>query len=64
VKIPKRSPQPLLWLFAPVPDQPPGAIPYQPGSFLFLLDLPIALLALAGLPALWKRRVLRKLIIF
>jgi hypothetical protein len=48
--------QPLLWLFAPVPDQPPGAIPYQPRSFLFLLDLPIALLALAGLPALWKRR--------
>jgi hypothetical protein len=48
--------QPLLWLFASVPDQPPGAIPYQPGGFLFLLDFPIALLALAGLPALWKRR--------
>jgi hypothetical protein len=48
--------QPLLWLFAPVSDQPPGAIPYHPGSFLIQLDLPIALLALAGLPALWKNR--------
>ena len=48
--------QPLLWLLASVPDQPPGAIPYHPGSFIFQLDLPIALLALAGLPALWKQR--------
>lgn len=48
--------QPLLWLFASVPDQPSGAIPYHPGSFLFQLDLPIALLALIGLPALWKNR--------
>ncbi len=48
--------QPLLWLLTSVPNQPSGAIPYQPGSFLFQLDLPIALLALAGFPALWKHR--------
>jgi hypothetical protein len=48
--------QPLMWLFASVSNQPDGAFHYQPGSFLFQLDLPIALLALIGLPTLWKHR--------
>jgi ABC-type sugar transport system permease subunit len=45
--------QPLVWLAGPVP--------WHPGVFLFLLDLPISLLALLGLRRLWQapgRRVL------
>ncbi len=38
--------QPLVWLSGPVP--------WHPGVFVFLLDLPISLLALLGVRRLWR----------
>ncbi len=40
--------QPLAWLLGPVP--------WHPGVFLISIDLVTALLAIAGLPRLWRRR--------
>lgn len=47
--------KPLHWLFQTIPSQPKLAVPSKSGDFLFLLDPLITLLALVGLPRLWKR---------
>ena len=47
--------QPLVWLSRPVTGHDPAAIPYLPGDILVTLDVPINLLALLGIPRLFKR---------
>jgi hypothetical protein len=47
--------QPFIWLLNPVTGQNPAAIPFLPGDFLITYDLPINLLALLGLPRMFKR---------
>jgi hypothetical protein len=47
--------QPLFWLSKPVTAHNTWAIPTEPFIFLVRLDVPINLLALVGLPRLFKR---------
>jgi ABC-type sugar transport system permease subunit len=39
--------QPLVWLF--------GSVPWHPGVFLIMLDMPVAVLAVIGFPRLWQK---------
>jgi hypothetical protein len=50
--------QPLVWLSKSVPDQPRSAVPITGNEFIFRLDTLIAVLALLGLPKLFRENKL------